>query len=122
MRETGCSRRGLVLAVASLVRVRAQSQADATFSTDVKVVNVFATVRTKKGEIIHSLSRDDFALTENGKPQMIRYFARETDLPLTLGLMVDTSMSQVKVLDAERGASLTFLDQMLRERKDKVFI
>jgi VWFA-related protein len=122
MRETGCSRRAFFLSVASLVRARGQTQAEATFSTDVKVVNVLATVRAKKGEIIHNLSKDDFALSENGKPQMIRYFARETDLPLTLGLMVDTSMSQVKVLDAERGASLTFLDQMLREGKDKVFI
>jgi VWFA-related protein len=93
-----------------------------TFSTDVKVVSLLATVRNKNGAIISDLSKDDFALSENGRPQTIRYFSRETDLPLTLGLMVDTSMSQRKVLDAERGASFRFLDQVLRENKDQVFI
>jgi len=93
-----------------------------TFSTDVKVVNLLATVRTKKGQIIRDLTKDDFLLAENGRPQTIRYFSRESDLPLTLGLMVDTSMSQQRVLDAERGASFRFLDQVLRENKDQVFI
>jgi VWFA-related protein len=93
-----------------------------TFSTDVKVVNVLATVRDKKGRIIRDLSQEDFAITENGRPQNIRYFARQTDLPLTLGLMVDTSMSQRRVLDAERGASFRFFDQVLRSDKDRIFI
>ena len=65
---------------------------------------------------------DPFTLSENGRPQVIRYFSRESELPLTLGLMVDTSMSQRRVLDAERGASFRFLDQVLRENKDQVFI
>jgi VWFA-related protein len=93
-----------------------------TFSTEVKVVNLLATVRTKRGEIIPNLNQDDFALLEDGRPQTIRYFSRESDLPLTLGLLIDTSLSQGRVLDAERGASLRFLDQVLRENKDKVFI
>jgi len=97
-------------------------QESPTFSTDVKVVNVLATVRGKNGEIVRNLSQDDFSLLENGRPQTIRYFARESDLPLTLGLMVDTSMSQRRVLDAERGASQRFLDQVLRETKDRVFL
>ena len=101
----------------------AQSKDDeATFSTDVKVVNVFATVRSKTGEIIRELAKDDFSILENGRPQTIRFFSQESDLPLTIGLMVDTSMSQGKVLNAERGASFRFLDQVLRENKDKVFI
>jgi VWFA-related protein len=95
---------------------------DPTFSTDVKVVNLFATVRSRSGEIIRDLAKDDFSILENGRPQSIRFFSQESDLPLTIGLMVDTSMSQRKVLDAERGASLRFLDQVLREIKDKVFI
>jgi VWFA-related protein len=93
-----------------------------TFSTGVKVVNLLATVRTKKGQIVHDLSQEDFSVTENGRAQNIRYFARESDLPLTLGLMVDTSMSQRRVLDAERGASFRFLDQVLRANKDQIFI
>jgi VWFA-related protein len=97
-------------------------QETTTFSTDVKVVSVLATVHSKSGRIVRDLNKDDFSIAENGRPQTIRYFARETDLPLTLGLMVDTSQSQRRVLDAERGASNRFLDQVLREDKDKVFL
>ena len=96
-------------------------QDEPTISVNVSVVNVLATVRTKKGEIIRDLSKDDFSIAENGRPQSIRYFSRETDLPLTLGLMVDTSMSQRKVMTAERGASARFLEQIVRP-KDRVFI
>ena len=91
-------------------------------SVDVRVVNVFATVRNKHGEIVPNLTKDDFTLEEDGRPQAIRYFTRETDLPLTLGLLVDTSMSQRRVLDQERSASATFLDQVLRPTKDVAFV
>lgn len=92
------------------------------FSTDVKVVNVLATVRDKDGKIVHNLTKDDFTLEEEGRPQTIRYFAQQTDLPLTLGLLVDISGSQRRVLEAERGASYSFLEQVLREAKDMAFI
>ncbi len=101
---------------------RAPGQDEATFSTDVKVVNVLATVRTKSGQIVNDLTKDDFSLTENGRPEAIKYFSRESDLPLTIGLMVDTSMSQARVLQSERSASFQFVDQVLREGKDKVFV
>lgn len=92
------------------------------FSTEVKVVNLLATVRSKAGMLIGNLTRDDFALSEDGRPQTIRYFSRETNLPLTLGLMVDTSGSQRRVIDAERGACRRFLDQVVRDDKDQAFI
>jgi VWFA-related protein len=101
---------------------RLQSQQAPTFSTEVRVVNVLATVRNKHGEIIRNLTKDDFLLQEDGRPQAIRYFAQETDLPLTLGLLVDTSMSQRRVLAQERSASSTFLDQVLRVNKDTAFV
>jgi VWFA-related protein len=119
------SRRLFLVQAASLIgarAMRAQQQEDATFSADVKVVNILATVRSKKGEIIRGLSKDDFLLSEDKRPQTIRYFSQESDLPLTIGLMVDTSMSQRKVLDAERSASFRFLEEVLREKKDQVFI
>jgi len=94
----------------------------ATFSSEVKVVNVLATVRAKNGEFIRNLSKDDFSLSENGHPQTIRYFSKQTDLALTIGLAVDTSLSQEKVLDAERSASFRFLDQVLRDNVDQAFI
>ena len=93
-----------------------------TFSTDVKVVNLFATVRDKDGHIVSNLSKDDFVLQEDGRPQTIRYFSREVDLPLTLGLLVDTSMSQRRVLGDERTASYSFFEHVLREDKDQAFV
>ena len=105
----------------SLTPVLARAQ-DTTFSTDVKVVNVFATVRDKHGQIIRDLTRGDFTIEEDGRPQTIRYFAQQSDLPLTLGLLVDTSLSQRRVLDAERRASYNFLEQVLREDKDMAFV
>ena len=97
-------------------------QPTATYSVKVKVVNMLATVRDKHGQIIRSLTKDDFTLEEDGRPQTIRYFTRETDMPLTLGLLVDTSRSQLRLLDEERTASHSFLDQMLRENKDNAFL
>jgi len=95
---------------------------DKTFSAEVKVVNVLATVRNNKGEVVRNLTKDDFILEEEGRPQTIRYFAQESDLPLTLGLLVDTSGSQRRVLGQERTASYRFLDQVLREDKDQAFL
>ncbi len=106
----------------SLASETLRAQEQPVFSTDVKVVNVLATVRDKRGELVGSLNQDDFLVFEDGRPQTIRYFARESNLPLTLGLLVDTSGSQRRVLDAERGACLRFFDQVVRERKDQVFI
>ena len=93
-----------------------------TIAKEVNVVNVLASVRDKHGQIIRNLTKDDFVLEEDGRPQTIRYFSRETDLPLTLGLLVDTSLSQRRVLDQERSASATFLDQVLRVGKDVAFV
>ena len=114
------SRRLLILS--TLASPLARAFQEVTFSTEVKVVNVLANVYGKNGEIISGLGKDDFALSEDGRPQAIRYFSSETDLPLTLGLLVDTSMSQRRVLDAERVASFDFVDQVLREATDRVFV
>ncbi len=94
----------------------------ATFSSNVKVVNVLATVRDKHGQIVNNLTKDDFKLEQDGHPQTIHYFAKETDLPLTLGLLVDTSMSQRRVLEQERSASYGFLNDLMRPEKDKAFV
>jgi VWFA-related protein len=98
------------------------AQEGATFSSDVKVVSVLATVRTKGGEIVQDLAKDDFVLTESGHPQTIKYFSRETNLPLVLGLLVDTSGSQRMVLGEEQEASYRFLDTVLREDVDRTFV
>lgn len=98
------------------------SQQVPTFTSDVKVVNVLATVRDKHGNIVNSLTKDDFLLKEDGRPQAIRYFSRDTDLPLTLGLLVDTSFSQLQELDSEKRASTSFVSTVLREGTDSAFL
>jgi VWFA-related protein len=119
-------RRALFSGVALLSaarRIKSQdSQQGPKFSSNVKVVNVFATVRDKEGKIVRNLAKDDFVLEEDGRPQTIRYFAQQSDLPLTLGLLVDTSGSERRMLGTERQASYTFFEQMLRPDKDKAFL
>jgi VWFA-related protein len=118
------SRRRFLLAGSSLVSAASLSlgRQEPTFSTNVKVVSVLANVKNRKGQIIRNLTKDDFTILEDGRPQVIRYFTQQSDLPLLLGLMIDTSMSQERVLDAERSACFRFLDQVLRPRQDQVFI
>ncbi len=108
----------------ALRALRAQEQQDQkpSFSADVKVVNVFATVRDKKDEIVKDLTKDDFLLDEDTHPQTIKYFSRESDLPLTVGLLVDTSGSTRRVLPDEKDASDRFLTQVLRPEKDVAFL
>lgn len=111
-------RKALLAAAAFCATFGGAAQDEPVFSTEVKVVNIRATVRDKSGALIADLGQEDFALSEDGRPQTIRYFSREADLPLTLGLLVDTSASQRRVIDAERGATLRFLDAVVREKKD----
>jgi VWFA-related protein len=127
--QTMCQHLRLSLALGSLLLVNsplhgqdAHSQAVTTMSVDVKVVTLPVTVRDKKGQIVRSLTKDDFVLQEDGRPQVIKYFNQDTNLPLTLGLLVDTSLSQRNVLDQEKNASQVFLDQMLTDAKDKAFL
>jgi len=88
----------------------------------VKVVSLFATVRDKKDQIVRNLTKDDFLLDEEGRPQTIRYFSQESNLPLTVGLLVDTSGSTRRVLPDERNASDRFLHQVLQQQKDVAFL
>src|SRR5271170_5339547 len=101
--------------------LRSQQQGP-TISANVKLVTMFATVRDKHGALIRNLTKDDFVLQQDGHPQAITYFAPDSDRPLTLGLLVDTSGSQRRLLDQERDASHAFIDHLLREDKDKAFV
>jgi VWFA-related protein len=97
-------------------------QSTGNVSVETKLVTLYATVRDKHGKIVPTLNKEDFTLNEDGHPRTISYFVRESDLPLTLGLLVDTSGSVTKVLDEERDASFTFLDHMMRQDKDSAFV
>jgi VWFA-related protein len=98
------------------------AQQSAPITVKVNAVNLLVTVRDKHNALVNNLSKDDFLLEQDAKPQSITYFARESDLPLTLGLLVDTSLSQRRVLDQELTASRSFFDRVLREDKDKAFV
>ena len=111
----------LVLVAVAPLRSQQQGQGP-TISVNVKMVTMFATVRDKHGQLIRNLTKDDFVLEQDGHAQTISYFAPDSDLPLSLGLLVDTSGSQRRVLDQERDASHAFLDHLLREDKDKAFV
>src|SRR5262245_57363637 len=105
---TSISRRRLLSALPCLTaggRLFDQSQTP-TFSSGVKVVNVLAIVRERKnGGVVTTLTKDDFLLDEDDRPQTIRYFTRETNLPLSIGLLIDTSGSTRAVLPDERSAA-----------------
>jgi VWFA-related protein len=100
----------------------ASPQQGPPIKSDVKLVNLIASVRDKHGHLVNNLTKDNFVLEQDGHPQVITYFAQETNVPLTLGLLVDTSLSQTHVLDQEKAASHDFLNQVLREDKDKAFV
>jgi VWFA-related protein len=82
-----------------------------------EVVNVYAVVKDHKGRLITDLNRSDFQITEDGVPQQIRYFSRATSIPLTLGILVDTSPSQGRVLLIEQREAKQFLQEIM-EPKD----
>jgi VWFA-related protein len=98
-----------------------QDQASETLKVNVNVVQLFFNVKDKKGALIPSLTKGDFQILEDGKPQSIKYFAAESDLPLTLGILIDSSGSQARVLDMEKQVGGEFLSQILRE-KDLAFV
>ena len=94
---------------------------DDTIKVDVDLVNVLCTVRGKNNALIGNLDKGDFHLFEDGKEQEIKYFTRETDLPLTIGLLVDVSGSQERLIDTEHRAASQFFRSVLRP-KDLAFL
>ncbi|HEX3745310.1 MAG TPA: VWA domain-containing protein [Bryobacteraceae bacterium] len=92
------------------------------FTTTTNVVNIFATVRNKEGELVANLGKDDFLLQDQGQPESIRYFSRRVDLPLALGLLLDTSRSMLTLLPAENTASFRFFQNVMRADEDTAFL
>ncbi len=81
----------------------------------VELVNLFATVRDKQKRIVPNLTKDDFRIFEDGQEQKIAFFSHETSLPITLGLLIDTSGSEQRMLPAEQEAASRFLSRVLRK-------
>ena len=118
------SKQSMILGSAILLGVfpLARPQDKTSFKVEVDLVNILATVRDEQGQLVNSLTKEDFVLQEEDRPQEIEYFSSETDLPLTLGLLVDTSMSQSRILEEERQASYQFLEDILRPESDLAFV
>jgi len=105
----------------------ASGQPAATLKIQAREVVVPVTVRDKHGKLVTSLNVGDFSLTEDSRPQVIKSFTRESNLPFRLGLLVDTSRSVSGALDNERKAAEKFVDQMLpadpgAAQKDEAFL
>jgi len=92
-----------------------------TFKAEVNVVNLFFNVKDKHGMLIPSLTKNDFQVFEDGKPQTVKYFSAESNQPLTLGILIDTSPSQMQVLPIEQESCIEFLHSVLRP-KDLAFL
>lgn len=93
----------------------------ATLKVEVNLVNILFNVRDKKGGLVGNLTKDDFKIYEDGKEQDIKYFNRETDLPLTIGLLIDVSASQMNLIDIEKNAASQFFGTVLR-KQDLAFL
>lgn len=96
------------------------AQQPPSFKAEAKLVNITASVRSTAGEIIGDLQQEDFEVLEDGVPQTIRFFARETELPLSLGLVIDVSGSQDKFIKQHDRDVAKFLQTALRPT-DEVF-
>jgi VWFA-related protein len=88
---------------------------------DVDLVNLLFSVRDKKSALIGNLEKEDFTVFEDGKQQTIKHFVRETNLPLTLGLLVDVSGSQEDLIEVEKHAASQFFSKVL-QAKDMAFL
>jgi VWFA-related protein len=109
---------GIVAAGIALTVAIAQ---EPTLKIDVDLVNILFTVREKNGPLVGNLTKDDFTLFEDGKEQTIKHFERESDLPLTLGLLIDVSISQQNLIEVEKNAAAQFFQSVLRP-KDMAFL
>ena len=99
-----------------------QATATNPIRVHVNVVNVLMTVTDKKNHLVLDLTKDDFRLLEDNKPQKIQYFSRESNLPLRIGILIDTSNSIRERLRFEQEAAIDFLNSTLRPEKDQAFI
>jgi len=92
-----------------------------TLKVNVNVVQLFFNVKDKHGALIPNLTKEDFEVNEDAKPQTVKYFTAESNLPLTLGILIDSSGSQLRVLDMEKEVGGAFLKQILTD-KDLAYV
>lgn len=86
------------------------------------IVHLVVTVMDRHHRLVTDLDRSDFKISENGVPQEIRFFGRETDLPLRIAVLLDTSNSIRERLEFEKSAAVNFLTDVIRRGKDMAFV
>src|ERR1017187_3729614 len=132
MRTIGLTLAALLILPALLIHLderhsgaRAQQKIEddlgAPIKVDVDVVNLYCAVRNKQNALISNLEKGDFNLAEDGTQQTIKYFTRDTDLPLRIGLLVDVSNTQRNLIEPERRAASSFFSSVLK-KKDVAFL
>jgi VWFA-related protein len=104
-----------VLVIVALAAGLLWAAPPAQIRVQVSLVNLFATVRDKHKAIVTGLSKDDFQILEDGQPQEISNFSAESNLPITLGLLIDTSGSETFMLPSEKEAASRFLNRVMRK-------
>lgn len=102
--------------LAATAAVRAQEEPSATIRVDVKLVNVFVNVTDANGALVGGLERENFAIHEDGRPQTIAVFERQSEMPLNIALAIDTSGSVKKDLSEESSAARRFAHALLRQQ------
>ena len=97
-------------------------QSSGTLKVVSKLVEVFATVRDRHNQILENLTKDDFKVFEDGVPQKITYFGKESDMPITLAILMDTSYSMNNILEGEKAAASDFVHEIMRKKDEAVVI
>jgi VWFA-related protein len=91
-------------------------QSQQPLKVQVTVVNVFATVRDKSHAIVADLKQEDFKILEDGQEQKVAFFSKEVNLPITLGMLIDTSGSMGRIIGAEQDAASRFIKEVMRPK------
>jgi Ca-activated chloride channel homolog len=112
-KETGTAMRPVFLLLSAVAFSSAQD--DAVFRSDVQLVRILATVKDQSGALVGSLEKEDFEVRDNGIPQRISFFERQTDQPLSVAVLIDNSGSTAKDLKYETESVTRFLGALLRE-------
>lgn len=97
-------------------------QSGGTLKVESKLVQVFATVRDRHNMIMENLTKDDFKISEDGVPQKIAYFGKESDMPITLAILMDTSGSMTNIMNGEKAAASDFVHEIMRKKDEAVVI
>lgn len=95
---------------------------DGVIRVETEAVNVLFTAQDKDRRLLLNLKQEDVRILENGQPQEISAFSRQVDLPLSLAILIDTSISQQRTLPEEKAAAISFVESVVRPTKDEVSI